>query len=203
MIHVPFGFRLRKFAYILIIMIVYLVGFMGSGKSFTGKLLASEMNVPHIDLDQWIEEKYGNSISSIFANEGEEAFRQKETLALEELYQNMVTGFSKKYPDRGISLIISTGGGAPCFNGNMDWMNQHGLTVWLDPHLEVLLKRLEKEKLHRPLLAGLIKEEMEKFVVQKLKERSVFYGQANLRICDEKMDTKTLIKNIKHAQDIQ
>lgn len=175
---------------------------MGAGKSYTGKNIAGELNVPFIDLDHWMEDKYGCSVTEIFANEGEAGFRQKESLALAEIYQHFEESNAKTSKDSSIQLIISTGGGAPCFNGNMEWMNRYGMTVWLDPPLETLLQRLEKEKSHRPLLANLTFAEMETFIIQKLKERSVYYGKASIRIQEEKIDLNQLLKYIKHAQDI-
>jgi shikimate kinase len=184
-------------------MIIYLVGFMGSGKTYTGKLLAGELGLPHVDLDQWIEEKYDKSISAIFESEGEEGFREKETLALSELNRLFAIENEDNTSERSVRLIVSTGGGAPCFNGNMDWMNHHGLTIWLNPPVETLLKRLEKEKDHRPLLSGLSKEDMRRFIECKLDERTSFYGKALLKLDQENIDIKTLINSIKHAQNIQ
>jgi len=167
---------------------------MGSGKSYLGKILSHKMDIPLIDLDDWIEKKYGHSIASIFASEGEDAFRKMETAALVELDQ---MNKDRKH------LLIATGGGAPCFNGNMEWMNQTGMTVWLNPPIETLLNRLSGEKQQRPLIAGLSPDELKDFVQQKLKDRNHFYNQAMLKVDQADVDVAGLINQIKHASDIQ
>lgn len=184
-------------------MIVYLVGFMGSGKTYIGKLLAQELRASHVDMDQWIEDKYGKSISSIFETEGEVSFREKESLALHEISRIAEIIEEDMTTKRSVPLIVSTGGGAPCFNGNMEWMNQHGITIWLNPPLETLLKRLEKEKEHRPLLSNLSEEGMKKFIALKLAERNFFYDKALLKMDQENIDIINLVNSIKYAQDIQ
>ena len=199
MIHNPFGFRPRNFANIFDTMIVYLVGFMGSGKSYAGKVLADKLNVPHIDLDEWIENHFGKSVKEIFASDGELGFRQKETFALTELYRTFVTKGNITSKCALPELVISTGGGTPCFNENMDWMNEHGLTIWLNPSIETLISRLENEKDHRPLISGLSNEELKKFIEHKMKERSPYYSKALLKLENENIDFVTLLNNIKHA----
>lgn len=179
-------------------MIVYLIGFMGSGKTYFGKLISQHMQVPHIDLDEWIVKNSGKSIASIFETEGEENFRQKETIALDEIK----TKFDPQL-DTTINAIVSCGGGAPCFNNNMKWMNSHGITLWLNPSVETLLLRLENEKKDRPLIAALSSEEMKIFIEQKLRERSFFYKQAKLVVSDRDIDIDELIKTIHHASYIQ
>ncbi|NBT14919.1 MAG: shikimate kinase [Chitinophagia bacterium] len=175
-------------------MTIFLIGFMGSGKSYLGKILSQKMGIPLIDLDEWIEKKYGRSISSIFSLEGEEAFRKMETAALDELNQLSIAGKP---------LLVSTGGGTPCFNGNMEWMNQTGITVWLNPPIETLLSRLSGEKEHRPLVASLSQDELNDFVKQKIKDRTPFYNQAKLKVDQAAIDVESLIKQIQHASDLQ
>jgi shikimate kinase len=184
-------------------MTVYLIGFMGSGKSYLGRLLSNHLGVDHIDLDEWIESKYGKSITEIFQSEGEDRFREKEHEALKSLYEAYSRSVNLSIPSTELNLIISCGGGTPCFNGNMEWMNQHGLTIWLDPPTHVLLERLAKEKAHRPLLAKLSDDQMKHFVEQKLKERSFFYNQARLVLHDEVWDLPGLLKQINDASHLQ
>lgn len=179
-------------------MIIYLIGFMGSGKTYMGKILSQHMNVPHVDLDEWIVESSGKTITSIFETEGEEKFRKKETNALAEIKEKFDLQESSM-----INAIVSCGGGAPCFNGNMEWMNSNGITVWLNPPIETLLLRLENEKMHRPLVSGLSDQELKAFIEHKLQERSFFYEQAKLMVNDPMVNINTLIKNINHASHIQ
>lgn len=102
-----------------------------------------------------------------------------------------------------ISAVVSCGGGAPCFNGNMEWMNSNGITVWLNPPIETLLLRLENEKMHRPLIANLSGQEMKSFIEHKLQERALFYSQAKLIVTEQDIDITLLIKKINHASHIQ
>lgn len=179
-------------------MIIYLIGFMGSGKTYMGKILSQHMNVPHVDLDEWIVESSGKTIASIFETEGEEKFRKKETNALVEIKEK----FDQQEASM-ISAVVSCGGGAPCFNGNMEWMNSNGITVWLNPPIETLLLRLENEKMHRPLIANLSGQEMKSFIEHKLQERALFYSQAKLIVTEQDIDITLLIKKINHASHIQ
>ena len=175
-------------------MTIFLIGFMGSGKTYLGKILSSQMDIPLIDLDEWIEKREKRSISKIFEQEGELAFRLMETTALHEL---------DEMSQSGMDLIVSTGGGTPCFHDNMDLMNRIGTTIWLNPPINILLSRLVNEKDHRPLLAGLTNEQMKDFVNQKIQDRIVFYKKAMLQVNDAEIDVEGLIKQIKYASDIQ
>ncbi|MBS1671969.1 MAG: shikimate kinase [Bacteroidetes bacterium] len=142
---------------------------MGSGKTYWAQQLAAAYNMNWIDLDSEIEKENRMSIKEIFETEGEENFRIKEQKALHKLahYKN---------------IIIATGGGTPCFHNNMQWMNEHGITVWIDEPVSILAKRLSKEKSHRPLIKNLTDNELENFLEQKLKERKSFYSQAKFII---------------------
>ena len=120
---------------------LYLTGFMGSGKSLIGKKLAEKLQFKFLDLDTAIEEYAGKSVAEIFVEKGEAAFREME--------QKMV-----RQTDKLQNTIIATGGGTPCFYENMDWMNKHGLTIFLEVSPEILAQRLKGEKQKRPLLAG-------------------------------------------------
>jgi shikimate kinase len=145
---------------------VFLIGFMGSGKSYIGKGLSEALGCPFIDLDKEIEKGEKKSIPEIFM-EGETHFR---TLEAEYLRQ------TKKLEN----AVISTGGGAPCFNDNMSWMNQNGITLYLDTSRHLLIKRLSKNPSKRPLLLGLNGMELEGFIDNKLRQRMEFYNQASL-----------------------
>lgn len=146
---------------------VYLIGFMGSGKSFLGRQLAAQLALNFVDLDEQIEQKAGLVISQIFDRFGEDAFRALEQTVLQETEQLENT-------------IVSTGGGAPCFFNNMEWMNQQGLTVYLQASPTLLAERLQSEMAHRPLLAHLSTAKLIQFIEDKVASRTGFYEQAHL-----------------------
>ncbi len=148
---------------------IYLIGFMGSGKSYTGNLLAKRLGWTFVDLDAAIETAQGRSISSIFAGSGEQAFRRIEQT---ELHKTGAMG----------QAVVSCGGGLPCFFDNMEWMNRHGRTVFLNASPGLLFKRLSGESGIRPLLRNLHGEALFTFISDKLKERLPFYEMADLKI---------------------
>ena len=169
---------------------IYLIGFMGSGKSRAGRKLAPTLQLPFVDLDDRIEAAAGCSISDFFARHGESAFRQLEARCLRQT--EAVSG-----------LIVACGGGTPCYHDNMAWMNRAGLTVFLDPPLEVLAERLQRGRAHRPLLKGMADSDtLRTFIREKLDRRRPFYEQAaiQLRPDDENVEAADLI--VEHIPDI-
>jgi|SRR5690606_20193017 len=147
---------------------IFLIGFMGCGKTTMGKKIAKKGVIPFVDLDQKIVEQAGMSVSDYFALNGEDAFRELETHMLRAIPTTEAT-------------IISTGGGTPCFNDNIEWMNENGTTVYLKLPPRALLKRLSgKEGTSRPLLKGKSEDEILDFITIKLNEREKFYEQAKL-----------------------
>ena len=146
---------------------IFLIGFMGSGKTYWGKIWAQKKGLDFYDLDETIEEKEGRSIATIFEKEGEDYFRKTETEALHT--------FSEKD-----NCIIACGGGAACFNDNMRWMNKNGMTVYLSATPPYILSRIKDEKDKRPLINKLNEAELLFFIEQKLKEREPFYNQAKI-----------------------
>ena len=148
---------------------LFLLGFMGAGKSYWGQKLASERGLPFYDLDQFIENQTGKTIPEIFESLGPDAFRKMEATLLRTLAQ---------HPPG----IVAVGGGTPCFYDNMAWMNAHGQTLYLKVPVPVLLARLEKETEQRPILAGKAGAALERFVVELLSERAVYYEQAALTL---------------------
>lgn len=158
---------------------IFLIGFMGSGKTTSGKRLATALNCPFFDLDQQIAAAEGMSIPAYFAEHGEAAFRILERKTLQ----------SFPYP---ADCVISTGGGTPCYFKNMEWMNENGLTVFIDMYPAALVKRLEQGKQKRPLLKDLNEDEMLAFITEKLTERLPFYNQAKVIINGINLTTELL-----------
>jgi len=148
---------------------IYLTGFMGAGKTWVGRALASQLNFRFLDLDEWLEAGEGKTVASIFSEAGEPAFRK-----LEAEYLRATARFS--------NTVIATGGGTPCFFENMDWMNHNGITVYLQASPVLLAARLRSEKESRPLLAGLDDGELPLFIQKKISDRAVFYQQAHLQL---------------------
>lgn len=151
---------------------IYLIGFMGSGKSYTGRRLAQLLNRRFIDLDDWIEQKAGLSIREIFEQQGEAHFREAEAEAIRQMAGQP-------------AAVVATGGGTPCFHQNMDWMNNHGLTVYLDTSQEVLFQRLKDGRDHRPLLRAMPDKDLRAYISHKLLERTPYYQQASIVYAQE------------------
>ncbi len=146
---------------------IYLIGFMGSGKSTVGKKLAIALNWSFIDLDDVIAAQEGLSIPEIFESQGEEYFREAESRALK-----TVAGKSE--------MVIACGGGTPCSDENFSVIKETGITIYLKMSVSALVSRLEKSKTIRPLVAGKEKKEMEATVQRLCNERSHWYEQADI-----------------------
>jgi shikimate kinase len=144
---------------------LFLIGFMGSGKTHWGKMLAEALDRPFVDLDEVISEMAGQSIPEVFATWGEAAFRDLEARSLHRL--------SDRLP-----AVVATGGGTPCFHDNLNWMKMHGSTIYLDTPVEVLADRLKSEQVHRPLIAGVPPEGLPELIQALLNRRLPFYEQA-------------------------
>lgn len=163
-------------------MLIFLVGFMGCGKSYAGRNLAPLLGFEYVDIDKYIEENEGLSVKEIFENKGEDYFRQKEKEFIQQL-------------DKEQNLVVSTGGGAPCFFDNMDVMNEKGLTIYLNRNKEKTIWRLLKGQYKRPLIANLSLEELEKFYDERLESRKPFYEKAKLHVGDA--DVKEIFEMLK------
>ena len=144
---------------------IIIVGYMGSGKTTVGKALSKDMGIPFYDLDWYIESRMRKTVAQIFAERGEEGFRKIEYNMLHE-----VAEFE--------NVIISCGGGTPCFFDNMDYMNGQGETVYLKASPEVLYGHLKMGKTERPLLKNKTPEEMQGFIAEQLEKREPFYSKA-------------------------
>ena len=160
---------------------IFLIGYMGSGKTTIGKLLATRLNYSFVDMDAHIEKKYFKTVSQIFAELGEAEFRLIEQKCLHELAE-----FD--------NVIISTGGGAPCFFDNMQFMNATGLTFYLKFSSTQLANRLETSRAYkRPLLAERKGEDLLQFIAEGLVVREPFYMQAAYSVTGE---TETIVNEI-------
>ncbi len=148
---------------------IYLIGYMGCGKSTLGRKLADHSGMQFIDMDNYIEMRNCKTVPQIFEEEGEDAFRNIERKALEELSE-----FN--------NVIIATGGGAPCFFDNINLMNQTGKTIYLNIDPDILAERLIKSKSDRPLIRGKSKKELIEFINTSLEKRNKFYKQAQFQI---------------------
>jgi len=169
---------------------IYLIGFMGSGKSRAGRRLAPALRMPYIDLDERIEQVAGCSIADYFARYGEPEFRELEARCL-------------RQTEASPAALIACGGGAPCFHDNMAWMNRAGLTIFLDPPVDLLLERLLRGRAHRPLLKSFgNRAALQGYIEDKLEQRRPYYEQAavSVRPANEREEAADLI--LEHLNDI-
>ena len=146
---------------------IYLVGFMGVGKSTAGRKLAQNLNYDFLDLDDVFEEKYKISIQNFFKKYGEELFRKLE-------YQLLTTTFSLE------NVVISTGGGTVVYEDAMELMNKNGLTVYLEMPFGAIVERLKKVKKKRPLIHGSKNTDMERVISERMEERLPYYRKAKI-----------------------
>lgn len=146
-------------------MVVFLVGFMGSGKSTLGKKVASSLGFDFIDMDNDIISKERMTINEIFSKMGEAYFRKTEN--------EIIRGYEDLE-----NTIIATGGGAPCHNGNMDLMNMYGITIYLKLSPKAIFDRVKNARNKRPLLKDKSDEEILTFIENKLQEREEFYSKS-------------------------
>lgn len=142
---------------------------MGCGKSFLSQQIAEKLQLPIYDLDKLIENEEQDSIVEIFAKKGEKYFRELET--------KILISFSNKE-----NFVLATGGGAACFNNNMEWMNEQGITVWLNETIDIITERLLKEKTQRPLIKNIKDDELKEFLNNMLVQRKKYYEQATITL---------------------
>lgn len=166
---------------------IFLIGFMGAGKTHWGRLLSEKLGIRFFDLDEQVTEHAGKSIPEIFATEGEEQFRLLEK---EVLY--IITESHE-------SFVMACGGGSPCYFNNIEYMNQAGTTVWINTPLDTLFDRLVKEKDKRPLIKELSVEQLRGFISKKFADRKIYYEQANVTVDEEPVQLDRLIEKIFHA----
>lgn len=163
---------------------IFLIGFMGSGKSTTGSKLARKIGYDFVDMDYLIEETAGMTIPGIFSEHGEEVFRKWELDILQELCERD-------------NIIVSTGGGAPCHGDMISIMNDHGATVYIKLSPAALRDRLVNSKTQRPLIQGKSERELEDFITSLLEQREVYYKQAKFTIDGLEMDLDALVAKLK------
>ena len=154
---------------------------MGSGKSFWGNVLAANYPLAFYDLDDVIENEERKTISEIFKHHSEKYFR--------ELERDCLRKFGNKE-----NFILATGGGTPCFHNNMEWMNNNGITIFIDEPIEILVKRLMPEKAQRPLIKDLSDDELHHFLSKKYSERLPFYSQAQYHLHGNKISEKSFLE---------
>lgn len=163
-------------------MTIFLTGYMASGKTTLGRAFAKATGMQFIDLDFYIEQRFHKSIPQIFAERGETGFRRMESALLREVGE---------FED----AVISCGGGTPCFDNNMDYMNSRGVTVWLDTPIDVICRRLMAAGEKRPIVAGKSGDELKDFINIHLSPRLHFYSKAR-----HKLDG-TMLENRKEISD--
>lgn len=148
---------------------IFLIGYMGCGKTTLGMALARHMHLPFIDLDDYIEERCEATVKEIFAQVGEQRFREIERTCLEEVA--MMQG-----------VIVACGGGTPCQPGNMELMNSRGTTIWLTTSAQRIASRLTlpEQKAKRPLIAAMSDDEVHDYVEQHIAQREPHYSKAML-----------------------
>lgn len=162
---------------------IFLVGFMGAGKSVVGRRLANSLNLSFYDLDEEIESHYKMSVSAIFQKYDEACFRKLETSVLE--------SFSNKD-----DFVLSCGGGTPCFGENMALMNSIGTTIYIKLPTDELVGRISSSYHKRPLTDGKSDEDLASYVDAMLKKREPFYSMAKITVDASGTDKETLVEKI-------
>ncbi len=164
---------------------VFLIGFMASGKSSVGKKLANNLNLPFVDLDDYIVEKYNTSIRLLMYDKGQDKFREIERDTLNELID--------KYDD----VVISTGGGTPCFFDNMKKMNAAGKTIYLEVDIPTLVDRLMHSKKDRPLIWGKTREDLTVYAKELFERRLDYYNNAKYKVSGKNFKLDSITELIK------
>lgn len=172
---------------------ILIIGYMGAGKTTLGKVLAESLGLPFYDLDWYIESRMMKTVPQLFAERGEEGFRKVEHNMLHEVAE---------FED----VVISCGGGTPCFYDNMEYMNAQGDTVYLKASPEVLYAHLQMGKVERPLLKNKTREEMQAFIKEQLAEREKYYTKArhifNVDLLDNYEKIQTSVTNLRKLLNI-
>ena len=172
---------------------IIIIGYMGAGKTTVGKALAKELGVMFYDLDWYIETRMHKTVKQIFDENGESGFRQIEHNMLHE-----VAEFE--------NVVVSCGGGTPCFFDNMDYMNQLGETVYLKASPDTLYAHLKMGKGVRPLLLNKTPEEVQVFIREQLKQREPFYEKAkhiiDINVMDNTDKIEMAVRQVRHLLNV-
>ena len=160
---------------------IILIGYMGAGKTTVGRQLGMALGIPFYDLDWYIEGRMRKTVPQLFAERGEESFRLVERNMLHEVAE---------FED----VVLSCGGGTPCFFDNMDYLNSQGETIYLKASPEVLYGHLKMGRTERPLLKGKSAEEMQQFITNQLAQREPFYSKAKHTLDVNLLDNYEKIK---------
>src|SRR5688572_22349152 len=166
---------------------IFLIGFMGSGKTYWGRLLSQKLSIPFFDLDEQVSAHEGKSIPEIFAEKGEEHFRLVEKDAL-----HIIT-------ESHDNFVMACGGGSPCYFNNIDYMNQSGTTIWLNAPIDALYQRLSAEKQSRPLIKDLTETQLKGYIIKKFADRRIYYEQANVAVEEDPVELDKLVEKIFHS----
>lgn len=173
---------------------IFLIGYMGSGKTTLGRALAEKMQCEFIDLDHYIENRFHKTVKQIFAEFGEDRFRDIETRMLEE-----VADFT--------DVIVACGGGTPCFGRNIDVMREKGLVIYLYVSAQCLFNRLTlpHSKAKRPIIANKTDEELMDFIIENTQRRDPFYSKAHFKFDATKIETapETVVTAAELEQEIR
>ncbi len=156
---------------------IFLIGYMGCGKSTLGRTVSAMTGMQFIDLDTYIEGRYHMTVSDLFAERGESGFRELEKAMLHEVgeFEN---------------VLVACGGGTPCFFDNIEWMNAHGVTVFLDTSVDKLFSRLKRGKHKRPLIADKNDDELKEFIIKALEGRMIHYAKAKSIFKSDMLDNE-------------
>lgn len=160
---------------------IFLIGYMGCGKSTLGRALARLSPLEFIDLDNYIENRFHASISDLFSSRGEDGFRKVEQAMLDEV-------------SRFCNVVVACGGGTPCFFNNMELMNERGTTVWLTTPIERIYERLQRNRSKRPIIADKTDSELMRFITDALAARQPFYSMAQHQFCATLLEDKSQIE---------
>lgn len=165
---------------------IFLVGYMGSGKTTLGRALGKKLGIEFIDLDIYIEGRYMRTVRNIFEEYGEKKFREIERNMLHEVAEMN-------------DVVVACGGGTPCFFDNMDYMNERGMTVCLHASIDRLAERLGRKRHKRPLIMNLNDEQLRRFIIENLDKRKPFYDKAHHRFCGEELeDTRQISETVEN-----
>lgn len=165
---------------------IFLIGFMGSGKTHWGRLLAQKMKLPFFDLDEEVVAQEQKTINEIFSEKGEEHFRLLEKEVLHQVAESNDT------------FVMATGGGAPCYYNNMGFMKNRGLVLWINSPVAALYERLVKEKDKRPLIKDLDEGQLMAYLTKKIRDRKLYYEQADIQVSEKNISLEYLVDKIAH-----